>query len=206
MEEITFSVFNHGPAATEALDRLLLEFEKSYGIKVRLEVIPTWSLGWSRLVENALYRSGPDISEAGNTWIGDLAKMEALHPFKLEEVVEITKHARLFENVWKSRVSNDGGAGMLYSIPWTGDSRAVFYRRDLLEKADVDESTAFIDTAHFEKTVSSLKNMGYIMPLVLTTLRSSLTIHYIASWIWSAGGDFLSPDGINLAFDQPRAL
>jgi multiple sugar transport system substrate-binding protein len=44
------------------------------------------------------------------------------------------------------------------------------------------------------------------MPLVLTSKRSSLTIHYIASWIWDAGGDFLSPDGINLAFTMPKAM
>ena len=33
-----------------------------------------------------------------------------------------------------------------------------------------------------------------------------MNIHYIASWIWGAGGDFLSPDGTGLAFDQPQAL
>jgi hypothetical protein len=81
MEEIVFSIFNHGAVATEALKTVLLQFENKFGIQVRLEIIPNWVQGWSRLVENALYRSGPDISEAGNTWIGDLARMDALHPF-----------------------------------------------------------------------------------------------------------------------------
>ena len=44
------------------------------------------------------------------------------------------------------------------------------------------------------------------MPLAMPTKRSNMTLHYIASWIWGAGGDFLSPDGANLAFDQPKAL
>jgi multiple sugar transport system substrate-binding protein len=206
MEEITFSVFNHGQAALETLQALLKLFEEQYGIHVRLEVIPTWAIGWSRLVESALYRSGPDLSEAGNTWIGDLARMKALHPFRQEEVIEITKDARIFENLWRSSIRDENGKSMIYSIPWTGDTRAVFYRRDLLEKAGVDEATAFIDTAHFEKTISILKESGISMPLALTTRRSSLTIHYVASWVWSAGGDFLSPDGNSLVFDQPRAL
>lgn len=206
MEEITFSVFNHGLAASEKLQVLLEQFEKQSGIGVRLEIISNWTLGWSKLVENALYHSGPDISEVGDTWVGDLARMEALHPFGQAEVMQITKDARLFENVWKSRIINEQGKAVIYSIPWTGDTRAVFYRRDLLDKVGVDEPNAFTDTAHFAETISTLKEMGVSIPLALTTQRSSLTIHYVASWVWSAGGDFLSPDGIGLAFDQPQAL
>jgi multiple sugar transport system substrate-binding protein len=206
MDEITFSVLDHGIVATGNLQALLLHFEKLYGIHVRLEIIKTWALGWSRLVETALYRSGPDLSEAGNTWIGDLARMEALLPFSQEEVMEITKDAHLFENLWRTRISDPDGKAMVYSIPWTGDARAVFYRRDLLKKAGVDEATAFIDVVHFEKTLSTLKENGISTPLALPSRRSSLTIHYVASWIWSAGGDFLSPDGINLTFDQPKGL
>ncbi len=95
---------------------------------------------------------------------------------------------------------------MIYSIPWTGDTRAVFYRRDFLEKSGVDESTAFIDIHHFEKTLSILKEAGFSMPLALTTWRSSLTIHNMASWIWGAGGDFFSSDETGLAFDQPKSV
>jgi multiple sugar transport system substrate-binding protein len=206
MEEITFSVFNHGVAASEKLQTLLKQFEKQSGISVRLEIVQTWILGWSKLVENALYRSGPDISEAGNTWIGDLARMDSLHPFKQEEVLEITKDARVFENLWRSWIRDESGQRMIYSIPWTGDTRAVFYRRDLLEKAGIQEESAFTEFSQFEKTVSLLKKFGISIPLALTSRRSSLTIHFIASWIWGAGGDFLGPDGKTLTFDLPRAM
>ena len=206
MEEITFSILNHGVAASKKLQALLQQFEQQYDIHVRLEIIQTWALGWSRLVENALYRSGPDISEAGNSWIGDLARMDALHPFEQDEVIDITKDAHLFENVWKNRIRDDSGKAMVYSVPWTGDSRATFYRLDLLAKAGVDETTAFTDIVQYEKTLFTLQEKGISMPLALTSQRSSLTIHNIASWVWGAGGDFLSPDGVGLAFDQPEAL
>lgn len=206
MEEITFSIINHGQAASEALQALLHRFEQKCGIRVRLEIIPNWTLGWSRLIENALYHSGPDISETGNSWIGDLTRMEALHLFSREEVIEITKDVHLFENVWRCRTKVEHGQATIYSIPWTGDTRAVFYRRDLLEKAGVDPATAFADTARFAKTISALKEWGIPVPLALTSQYSTLTIQYIASWIWCAGGDFFSQDGINLAFSQPRAM
>ncbi len=44
------------------------------------------------------------------------------------------------------------------------------------------------------------------MPLALPTRRSNMTLHCIASWVWGAGGDFLNPEGTNLAFDQTEAL
>ncbi len=206
MEEIVFSVITHGPAAMDRLQKLLKRFEDQNGIRVRLEIAQSWALGWSKLVETALYRSGPDISEAGNTWVGDLARMEALHPFKLEQVIEITEAARLFESVWMTRIRDEAGVPTIYSIPWTGDTRAVFYRRDLLAKAGIDESTGFIDIHHFDNTLATLKETGLLMPLAITTRRSSLTIHNIATWVWAAGGEFLSSDESGLAFDRPQSV
>jgi multiple sugar transport system substrate-binding protein len=206
MEEITFSVFEHGAGSVENLPMLLREFEQQYGIRVHLEVISSWTVGWSRLVEVALYHNGPDVSEIGDTWVGDLVRMEALRPFKREEVDEITQGARYFDTVWRCSTRDEHGTPTVYSIPLVSDARVVFYRRDLLEKAGVNEATAFEDFAHFEKTLSSMKEKGIPMPLALPTRRSHMTIHYIASWIWGAGGNFLSPDGTSLAFDQPQAL
>jgi multiple sugar transport system substrate-binding protein len=206
MEEITFSVHKHAARSVETLPRLLGEFEQQYGIHVHLEVIPSWTVGWSHLMEMALYHSGPDISEVGDTWVGDLVRMEALRPFKREDVDEITQGASFFDAVWRSSTWDEHGTPTVYSIPLVSDVRVVYYRRDLLEKAGVNEATAFEDFEHFEKTLSSLKEKGIPMPLALPTRRSHLTIQYIASWIWGAGGDFLSPDGTSLAFDQPQAL
>ncbi len=206
MEEIVFSVSQLGPGSIENLRVLLQKFEQQHRVHVRLDVVPSSVACWSRLVETALYRSGPDISEIGSTWVGDLVRMEALRPFKREEIDEITERTRFFDAVWQSSVRIERGVSTVYSIPLSADARVVFYRRDLLEKAGVDEATAFKDFAHFEKTLTTLKEKDISMPLVLTSQRSSLTIHNIASWVWGAGGDFLSPDGTSLAFDQPRAL
>jgi len=206
MEEITFSVFNHGPAAMKNLPVLVEKFEQQYGIRVRLEVIPSSNLRWSRLVEVALYHSGPDISEVGSTWVGDLVRMEALRPFAPDEINEITGGTRYFDSVWQGSVKTDQGVSTVYSIPLSADTRQIFYRRDLLEKAGVAEATAFEDFAHLETTLECLRASHLSMPLVLTTQPSNMTVHFIASWVWGAGGDFLSSDGTSLAFDQPLAL
>ena len=75
MEEITFSVFEHGAGSVENLPALLQQFEQQFGVRVHLDVISSWEKGWSRLVEMALYHEGPDVSEIGDTWVGDLVRM-----------------------------------------------------------------------------------------------------------------------------------
>lgn len=206
MEEIVFSTGNHGAHGMGNLQVLLQKFEQQNGIHVRLDVIPYSSLRWSSLVEAALYHSGPDISEVGNTWVGDLIRMDALRPFKPAEVDLITSGRHYFDAVWKGRIRENQVDKTIYSIPWGSDARAIFYRRDLLENADIDEKTAFKDFAHLEKTLSALTKKGDHLSLALPTKRTNITLHCIASWIWGAGGDFLSPEGTDLAFDQPKAL
>ena len=206
MEEITFSVFNHGPAAFENLKTLLQSFERQFEIRVRLDLTQLASLRWPRLLEAALYHSGPDISEVGNSWVGDLVSMDSLRSFSREEVNKIKKGGSYFSTIWQRSIMMEHDTSAIYSIPFSGDVRIVFYRRDLLKNAGVDETTAFKSLSHFERTLVDLKHKGITMPLVLPNRRSNMTLHCCASWVWAKGGEFLSSDGTSLAFDQPKAL
>ncbi|HTX92792.1 MAG TPA: extracellular solute-binding protein [Anaerolineales bacterium] len=206
MEEITFSIFNHGQAALGGLQALLREFERQHKIHVHLDMIPTWSIGWTRLVQAAIYHNGPDVSEVGNTWTGDFARMEALRPFESEEIGRISQGGQYIENVWVGGSRNENNSGEIFAIPWSGDTRVVFYYRDILEKAGIDEAGAFKDFDRFEQTLAKLQAQSSAIPLTLPTRHSHLTIHNIASWVWGAGGDFLTPDGTGLAFTTPEAM
>ncbi len=205
MEEITFSYFDRGKDVPNHLPALVDQFHQEQGIKVRLESIP-WAMGWTRMVEVALYHSGPDVSEIGSTWAGDLTRMEALRPFRQDEIEAIRGSEHFFENVWDSAGKTMADPASVYSIPWSGDVRAVFYRRDWLENARIDEAQAFKNTDQFEQTLATLRSRRLPIPLVLPTQRTNLTIHNIASWIWGAGGSFLSPNHSTITFDQPEAI
>ncbi len=205
MQEITFSVFNHGQAAVENMRGLLKEFEQKEGIHVRLEMIP-WGTAWARLVEIALYHTGPDVSQVGSTWVGDLVRMGALRAFSEAEIESLKGPAAFFDSVWVRGFSDELDPNAYYSIPWTGDARVVYYRRDLLYRAGIDERTAFSSPAQFERTVARLREKGGVIPFVLPTRRSRMAVHNLASWVWGAGGDFLSPDGKQVLFHQPQAL
>ena len=205
MQEITFSVFNHGSTAIENMRGLLKEFEAREGVRVRLEMIP-WGLAWPRLVEIALYHTGPDVSQVGSTWVGDLVRMGALQHLTAGEVERVRGPAEFFESVWVRGFSDDPDEKAIYSIPWTGDARVVYYRRDLLYKAGIDEATAFGSAEQFDHTIARLHEKGNLIPFALPTRRSRMAVHNLASWVWGAGGDFLSPDGKQILFHQPRAM
>lgn len=205
MTELVFSVFDHGTLARERMQELLQEFERQEGIRVRLEVI-SWDVGWPRLVEFALYHHGPDVSEVGNTWIMDLVHMNALDPFTREEITSITEGVRFFEPSWNSCVTSEGGTRSVWAIPWSGDVRVVYYRRDLLKNAGVDENGAFATPMAFEQTLKRLKENGVTTPIAMQTLRSRISVHNMAAWVWGAGGDFISEDSKRILFHQGVSL
>lgn len=69
-------------------------------------------MGWQRLVEMALYHTGPDISQLGSAWILDFVRMNALQPFLAEQVEEIRAGREYFTAGWAGCVSegSDGKA------------------------------------------------------------------------------------------------
>ncbi len=204
MEDVTLSIFNHGQSAVARMQTLLEQFEQEEKIRVRLEMI-SWAMGWARLAEIGLYHIGPDISEVGSTWVMDLVRMDALRPYSEAEVQAISGGRGYFEACWSGGVSR-GADHTIWSVPLGADSRAIFYRRDLLHQAGVDESSAFRDFAHFERTLARLKSAGAELPLALPTKPSRNSLHNLAAFVWGMGGDFLNPDGTHLEFDQPKAL
>lgn len=204
MKEITLSMTE---TVIGSLQELFRKYELEHRVRVHVDPIPV-SGGWSHIVGKAIYHSGLDVAVVGNSWVGDLVQMNALRPFKNWEVNKITQGKCYFDSVWRNSIRIESGVQLIYSVPWLADSRAVFYRRDLLQQAGVDGKTAFIDPTHFEQTLETLKEKGISIPLALPTRRSRNTIHYLASWIWGAGGDFIEQEGkkTHLIFDQPKTL
>jgi len=206
MANLEFSVFDHGAETIAQLRKLLAQLEKDERIKVNLVVLP-WRGGWERMVNVALYGEGFDVSEIGSTWVGDFIKMEALSLFSPTDLRLIGLEKDFLPASWSSGVTKaTGGSSIVWSIPWSADTRVIYYRRDLLNQAGIDEKTAFRDPEQFEKTLVKLKKSGVEVPLTLPMGRSRQNVHNLAAYVWGAGGGFLSQGGKKIIFDSPEAL
>jgi multiple sugar transport system substrate-binding protein len=187
------------PSITE---RMLKEFEAQFGLQVQLQK-QTWGTAWSELVHYSIYKNAPDVSEVGSTWIGDLIGMNALRPFSQAEIISFGGSQAFFPSAWKSGVDADG---QVWSIPWLIDSRLLYYRKDLLEKAGIDPATAFLTHDALVTTLQRLTQAGIEIPWATPTHKTRMSLHNVASWVWGAGGEFVNEDGKRALFSTPEAL
>ena len=187
----------------ETLQNLLRDFEAATHIHVRLRVL-TWMDAWTELIKVALYKQGPDVSEIGSTWLGDFARMLALHNFTHADIRSLGGADSFLPAIWNSTTQLD--ASESWGIPWLADTRVIFYRRDYLRQAGVDEETAFLSQASLVDTLQKLHRVGIDRSWTVPAQKSRRTLHNIASWVWGAGGSFLSPDGKKTNFASPESL
>ncbi len=198
--EIELSI--QAPVA-DVIQPLLAEFEARYHIHVKLRLL-TWDAAWSELIKMALYNDGPDISEVGSTWLGDLMAMNAPHTFTSEEIAQLGKASRFLPAAWQGcQLPNQSE---VWAIPWLVGARLVLYRREWLLRAGVDEDTAFNTAENFEHTLHQLQDHQVPVPWIVPTVHTHTTLLNAVSWVWAAGGDFISPDGQRILVAQHQAL
>jgi ABC-type glycerol-3-phosphate transport system substrate-binding protein len=163
-----------------------------------------WPDAWNQLAQFGLSSHGADVSEVGSTWLGSFHAMEALRPFSNVEIDSVGGTQRFPPLIGQACQIDQNK--QIVGIPWTLDTRVVLYRRDWLQKAGVDETTAFSDTGHFFETLKRLKAAGHPFPLGLATnQKENRLIHDMLCWVWSAGGDIRSEDGRRMQLQEPKS-
>jgi multiple sugar transport system substrate-binding protein len=198
--ELEFSI--QAPNA-DLIQPLLNEFEAKYHIHVKVRLL-AWDTAWSDLVKVALYNDGPDLSEIGSTWLGDLIAMSALHAFTPDEISQLGKAERFLPAAWQGCQLFDQPE--VWAVPWLVGARFVFYRRDLLLQAGVPEEAAFATVENFDLTLHRLQEHGVPVPWIVPTTTTHTTLLNAASWVWAAEGDFVSPDGKHILIAQHQAI
>jgi len=193
MVELELSIMNWRGQDLDELRSLLDQFEAENNCQVRVRVL-SWERGYSDLVNFALHQEGPDVFEVGTTWCAALAGMNVLRSFTPREVIALGGSTAFLPTSWQTCLLP--GDDRVWAIPRLADIRILFYRRDLFEKAGVDEQNAFRTHQQIMQSLERLRQSGVENPIVFPTvdiLQPSL--HILASWIWGMGGHILSPDG-----------
>jgi multiple sugar transport system substrate-binding protein len=143
---------------------------------------------------------GPDVTQVGTTLVGTYSK--AFHSFTQSEINGLGGKGAFTQATWTD--TGIYGSGKTTAVPWFIDTRAVYYRKDILQKDGVDPASAFQNWSSFEAALAKIKAAGdnaLGMPS-----NDWNVIHNMSPWIWEAGGDYLSSDGSKPVIAEDAAV
>jgi multiple sugar transport system substrate-binding protein len=204
MTDIRFTVYGERKSPLINPEFLLDQFEKQQKTRVLAEHM-AWEEAWPKLLDFALRGGGPHISIIGAIWTSSLMAMNSLRPITTQDIISLGGSDAFFPSTWESTLLTS--TGQTWGIPFNAYTYLVFYRRDLLAKAGVEEQTAFISPEVMLETLAKLKGSGVESPIVLPSGKPlGARLHLAASWIWGAGGDFIGEDRKQVLFAQKEAL
>ena len=116
----------------EVVKEMVRDFEKEHPeIKVRVQQIP-WSAAHEKLLTAHVGNVTPDVAQIGNTWVPEFVALHALEPLSPLVAASNTVEAKAyFPGIWETNVLAD----TVWGVPWYVDTRLMYYRKDLLQKA-----------------------------------------------------------------------
>jgi multiple sugar transport system substrate-binding protein len=138
----------------EVVGELVREFEREQpGVRVQVQQIP-WSAAHEKLLTAHVGGSLPDVGQLGNSWIAEFGALRALVP--LDPLLRGSGLGRedYFGGIWDTNVLE----GETLGLPWYVDTRLLFYRRDLLQRAGW--TTMPTTWAEWRDCLAALKRRG----------------------------------------------
>ena len=116
----------------EMLGDFVADFEEANpDADVKVTAVP-WEAAHDKISNAIAAGETPDVSLIGTTWMGEFAEAGGLEPTP-EGLVD---EADFFEGAWGSTVVGDTS----YGVPWYVETRVLYYRKDLAEKAGWSEA------------------------------------------------------------------
>jgi multiple sugar transport system substrate-binding protein len=141
--------------------------------------------------------NAPDVIELNRDWVAAITATGALHELSADEVQGLGGSSAFVPGSWPS--------GKTTSIPWFIDTRAIYYRADILQALNIDPANAFNDWGAFDRTLDAIKTSGKIPPLGIAGKNDSNIAAAFAPWIWEAGGSLTNEDGTKPTINEPRS-
>ena len=204
MNELKFALYGTQSQFIESISPLLKEFEKKTQTSIKTTEMSIDD-AWGQLFNYTIHGGGPDLARIGTIWTSSLVSLNALRPFKPEEVTKFGSPDVFFKPIWRSATMP--GDEKVWAIPFTAFNYVLFYRRDILEQSGIAAESAFVSAKAMTETLRSLKASGFQSPWVIPTSEHyRARLHILASWIWGADGHFISEDGKQVLLNQPEAL
>lgn len=177
----------------EIARELASEFEQENpGVRVRVQQIP-WSAAHEKLLTAYAGNNLPDVFQLGNSWIAEFSALRALEDMSTR-FEKLGRGGDFFPATLDAAVIDS----KLRAVPWYVDTRLLFYRRDLLERAGVPQPPQTWDG--WVEALRRLRDAGrggaaflpvneWQVPVILALQRGAGMLKEDGRY-----GDFLHPD------------
>ncbi|WP_309662586.1 extracellular solute-binding protein [Sphingomonas sp.] len=160
--------------------------------KIQVQPLP-WTAAHEKLLTSFAGDSLPDLGQVGNSWIAELAAIDAILPVP-PALIALT-HGQFPAVVDTNRIG-----GRLMALPWYVDTRLQFYRRDLFARAGFAAPPPkwgdWKQALHKVKAVAGPGNYAVLMPLNESEHLTGIAL--------SAGASLLNAEGTRGAFAAPE--
>ncbi len=177
----------------EKLPDLVKEFETDNpDVTIDVTAIP-WDSAHDKFTSAIAAGTTPDVAMVGTTWMGEFIGLDAIDP-----TPEMIDPSKFFEGAQATTVVDE----VSYGVPWYVETRLVFYRTDIAEKAGITEPPT---------TWEGLKDMAKAMQEKGDAKWGiSLQPGGTGSWqavvplMWSNDGEIVNEDLTEYTFDDEK--
>ncbi|ACQ81814.1 extracellular solute-binding protein family 1 [Beutenbergia cavernae DSM 12333] len=200
--EPTASAIEEGPATGtievwamgtegEALEEFAATFEEANpDATVNVTAVP-WDAAHDKITTAIAGGQTPDVSMIGTTWMGEMALTGALDP-----TPDIIDSSTFFPGGWDSTVVG----GTSYGVPWYVETRVLYYRSDLAERAGVEAPTDWEGLTEF---ATAIQDGGAEWGINLQPGQTGAWQTFMP-FAWQAGAEITNDDETEFTFDSPE--
>lgn len=193
---ITFSVASPVGGSPQ-FKKFAEDFHKLHpNITVEFQLVPT-ERATDKLITQVAGGNAPDAAYMDASAVEEFSSRNALVNLDSyiagSEIVDPDDYVEGFRSTAEFE-------GSLFGLPFDGETTGLFYRTDLFEKAGIDAPPADwqeLNEAAAQLTDEGEKTYGWIM-------FAPEAYYYWYPFLWQAGGDLLTDDGQEVAFDSPE--
>jgi multiple sugar transport system substrate-binding protein len=178
----------------EKLGDFVEEFEEANpDADVKVTAVP-WEAAHDKISNAIAAGEGPDVSLIGTTWMGEFAEAGGLMPTPEGLVVE----SDFYPGAWQS--TEVGGTS--YGVPWYVETRVLYYRTDLAEKAGWSKPPQTLD--ELKQFATDMQGKGGAQYGIQLPAGGTGSWQTFMPFAWSKGATLTNDDASEYTIDSPE--
>ncbi len=160
---------------------------------VKVTAIP-WEAAHDKIANAIASGETPDVTLVGTTWMGEFAESGGIDPMP----ADLVSSDDFFPGAWGS--TEVGGTG--YGVPWYVETRVLYYRTDLAEKAGWSKPPQTLD--ELKQFATDMQDKGGAQYGIQLPAGGTGSWQTFMPFAWSKGATLTNDDASEYTLDSPE--